>query len=176
MDEDKINSDISDKRKIEEDNPKPNPKRIKLVRPVFSPVVKPVISTLNENKSDVQSTEILKSSDSPTNVLSVVNTSQSSEKNVFKNQSETIVKPIEQPTTVKQSIELSETVKNPIEQSDTVKKSFNTPEIINKSVVIPHIPEEQTDNSSDALDIPNIFSEETKKELEDLKKKYFQDR
>jgi len=64
MDEDKISTDTSsDKRKIEDDvvGPKPNTKRIKLVRPVFSPVTKSTTSTINEtSKSNVHTTKIPK--------------------------------------------------------------------------------------------------------------------
>ena len=64
MEEEKIASDVFDKRKVEDDNinPKPNPKRIKLVRPVFSPVAKSSISTTSEvNKCEIQNTDLSKS-------------------------------------------------------------------------------------------------------------------
>lgn len=141
MDEDKIGSDVSDKRKLEEDsvNPKPNPKRIKLVRPVFSPVAKPTISSTTESiKSDVLPTEIPKCSSSTEKVLNVVNVSQRPEK----------------------STDLPETIKKSIDQLETVVKPVTTLPVF----------DEQVDSSSDALDISNIFSEETKKELEHLKK------
>lgn len=144
MDEDKIASDISDKRKLEEDsvNPKPNPKRIKLVRPVFSLVAKPTISSSTETiKSDVQPTEIPKCSSSTEKVLSVVDVSQRAEK----------------------SFDAPETIKKSIDQVETVCKPVTTLPVF----------DEQVDSSSDALDISNTFSEETKKELEHLKKHIF---
>lgn len=145
MEDDKINCDTSDKRKVEDDSPKPNPKRIKLVRPVFSPVTKPSVSTTIEiNKCDVQPKELpLKpSTNSSGKVPSVVDGPP---------------QPIEQPTV------LPETIRKPIALPETVKKL----------VVTPIVSEEQTDSSSDALDIINIFSEKTKKELEHFKKNIF---
>lgn len=144
MDDDKIICDISDKRKVEDDqiNPKPNPKRIKLVRPVFSPVTKPTISTtLDINKIDVQLTETPRPSNLNDKVLNVPDLSHPSVK----------------------SNNQQETTKKPPDQQEPVKKSVNAT----------LVPEEQVDSSSGALDIQNIFSEETKKELEHLKKNIF---
>lgn len=138
MDEDKISSDTSDKRKVDDDNinPKPNPKRIKLVRPVFSPVAKPTISQTETIKPDVQLVEVSKSSHASDQVLNVVE---------------------------KSNEQTAEIIKTPLDPNEIVKKVLP----------LPIVPEEQVDNSSDALDIQNIFSEETKKELEHLKKNIF---
>lgn len=219
MDEDKISSDVtSDKRKVEDDTsyPKSNPKRIKLVRPVFSSVVKPMIFTTNEcSKSDIQLTEVSKSVTLSDKISNVVNIPQSS-KHLIQD-SEIIIKSNDLQKCVKQSVEsletlqstneLPETVKNLIDPLETVKSQVKPIEIV-KSIVEPtetikspvkpletittttellenvnkHIDpllvssivnEEQADSSSDALEIPNIFSEETKKELENLKKNIF---
>ncbi|VVC38218.1 Hypothetical protein CINCED_3A004734 [Cinara cedri] len=144
MDEDEISNDVSDKRKVEDYsiNPKPNPKRIKLVRPVFSPVTKPSISTTPDtNKIDVQTTEVPR----PSNLTDQIhNTTDISQTNV-------------------KSINQQETTKMPIDLQEHIKKS----------VAVTLAPEEQVDSSSDALDIQNIFSEETKKELEHLKRNIF---
>jgi len=146
MDDDKINCGTTDKRKVEDDSPKPNPKRIKLVRPVFSPVAKPTVSTtIDINKCDVQSKELPKPP--PTNYSS--------------DKVPSVVDGPPQP--IEQSTVLPETIKKPIVLAETVKKH----------VIIPLVSEEQTDSSSDALDIENIFSEKTKKELEHLKKNIF---
>lgn len=144
MDEDKISSDISDKRKVEDDqiNPKPNPKRIKLVRPVFSPVTKPTISSTPDIiKIDLQPTETPRSSNLNDKVLNVPDLSLPFVK----------------------SNNQQETTKKPHDQQEPVKKSVNAT----------LVPEEQVDSTSGAIDIQNIFSEETKKELEHLKKNIF---
>ncbi|XP_025418937.1 uncharacterized protein LOC112689436 isoform X2 [Sipha flava] len=138
MEEDKISPDTSDKRKVDDDNvnPKPNPKRIKLVRPVFTPVAKPTVSQAEIIKPDTLPIEVSKSSHVSDQVLNVIE------------------KPNEQ---------IAEITKTPIDPIEIVKKVLP----------LPIVPEEQVDNSSDALDIQNIFSEETKKELEHLKKNIF---
>lgn len=141
MDEDKISSDVSDKRKVDDDSPKPNPKRIKLVRPVFSPVAKPTFSTTENNKSDVQPTEVLRSS-------------SSTEKNV-------------------NLVAVSQTPEKSIDQIEISKTPTDLPETRKIPIATPLVSEVQVDSSSDALDVKNIFSEETKKELEHLKKNIF---
>lgn len=163
MDEDKISSDVSDKRKAEEDNsPKPNPKRIKLVRPVFSLLTKPTISPTTEiSKSDEQSKEIPKPSNLSEKIVNVDDNSQLPEKS------------IDPPETIKKSIEQSEAVKKSIDELEIIKNIIDPLETVKKSAVLPLVPEEKVDNSSDDLDIKNIFSEETKKELENLKKNIF---
>lgn len=141
MDQDKIVSDVADKRKIEDDNhePKPNTKRIKLVRPVFSPVVKPLItSRIVICKSDVQPIEVSKSSIPSDKIRNMIDISQTSDK----------------------SIDQPEIIKTHTEQLESIKNS-----------TVPSIPEEQIVSSSD--DLQNLFSEETKKELEHLKKNIF---
>lgn len=218
MDEDKISSDVNDKRKVEDDTsyPKSNPKRIKLVRPVFSSVVKPMIFTTNEcSKSDIQLTEVSKSVTLSDKISNVVNIPQSS-KNLIQD-SEIIIKSndlqkcIEQPVesletlqstdelsetvksliepietvrsqvksieTVKSVVEPTETIKSPVEPLETVKTTIELLETVNEDIepllVKSIVNEEQADSSSDTLEIPNIFSEETKKELENLKKNIF---
>lgn len=137
MDEEKNCSDVSDKRKIEDEaaSPKPNTKRIKLVRPVFSPVTKSTSTTIEANKSDVILTENPKPNDFSEKVSDVVDVTQS------------------QPPPVKPFIDSTET--------------------INQLVATPIVPEEKLDSSSDVVDVKNMFSEETKKELENLKKNIF---
>lgn len=193
MEEEKVATDVSEKRKIEDDNvnPKPNPKRIKLVRPVFSPVAKPLISTTSEvdkseiqsidiSKSNIQSTEISKTTAQPIDIP------------------KTTVQPIEIPKTIGQQTEILKTNVKPTEilklnncdskvppegevlqgteksadQLEIIKTSIVTQEATKKPAVI-HSPEEQIDSSSDALYLKNMFSEETKKELEHLKKNIF---
>lgn len=137
MDEDKISPDTSDKRKVDDDNtsPKPNPKRIKLVRPVFSPVAKPTISQTEITKPDVQPPEVPKQSHVSDKIFNAD--------------------------------------EKPDEQGEMIKKPIDPIEIVKKCMPILLVPEEQVDSSSDALDLQNIFSEETKKELEHLKKNIF---
>lgn len=218
MEEDKISSDVNDKRKVEDDTSshKPNPKRIKLVRPVFSPVVKPTISATNEfSKSDIQLTEVSKSvtlSDKISNVVNIPQPSknliQDSEIIIKSNDLQTCIKhpvepletlhstdeipetvnsPIEPFETVKSQskpietikslVEPTETIKSPVEPLEDVKTTVELLESVNKHIepllVTSIVNEEQADSSSDALEIPNIFSEETKKELENLKKNIF---
>lgn len=218
MDEDKISSDVNDKRKVEDDTsyPKPNPKRIKLVRPVFSSVVKPMIFTTNEcSKSDIQLTEVSKSVTLSDKISNEVNIPQSS--NNLIQDSEIIIKSNDLQKCVKQTVESletlqstdeltervksyiepfetvksqvnpieivksvvepTETIKSPVEPLETVKTTIELLESVNKHIepllVTSIVNEEQADSSSDALEIPNIFSEETKKELENLKKNIF---
>lgn len=215
MDEDKINSDTSSgKRKIEDDTigPKPNTKRIKLVRPVFSPVTKSTTLTINETStSNVHTIKMSKTIDisdpSPNmfNILAPEKSFHHSELIKTPNApSESALNTIDPPKTVEKSVELPETtIKEFIKLPETVKnlelsKNFKSPveslEVVQTPVKLaesllkpcepletdkkPHVAtclvsEEQTDSSSDALDIPNIFSEETKKELENLKKNIF---
>lgn len=137
MDEDKISPDASDKRKFDDDsiNPKPNPKRIKLVRPVFSPLAKPTISQVEITKPDVQLAEVSKSSHVHDKILNVV--------------------------------------EKPNEPAEIIKNTIDPIEIIKKVGPLTSVPEEQVVSISDASDLQNIFSEETKKELEHLKKNIF---
>lgn len=185
MDEEKIATDASDKRKVEDDNinPRPNPKRIKLVRPVFSPVAKPSISTTSEvNKSDVlpidipkfniQPTETPKSTAQPTEVpKTIVQPSEVHKINL---------KPTELPkfninsgSKVSTTADVSLSTEKLVDQLEIVKSNISLSEAVKKPVVTLQVPDEQVDSSSDALNIKNIFSEETKKELEHLKKNIF---
>ncbi|XP_025198908.1 uncharacterized protein LOC112597185 isoform X2 [Melanaphis sacchari] len=185
MEEEKVTSDVPEKRKVEDDNinPKPNPKRIKLVRPVFSPVAKPPISTTSEvdksetqpieipkfniqsteisksttqpieiPKTTVQQTEILKINVKPTEILKLNNTSDSK---------------------VSTEVEVLKCIEKSVDQTEIINTTIDAPEVVNKPTVTIDNPDEQIDNSSDALCIKNIFSEETKKELEHLKKNIF---
>lgn len=209
MDEDKPSSDMSEKRKVDEEiGPKPNPKRIKLVRPVFSPVTKPSSSTSETKKSYVHPPEIPKSNLSD-KALNLVDVTQPVERPADKLEpikklldlpetaKKSVEKPTDKPELVKKIIDVPETVKKSVEKSiDTIestkklidlpenvnttvdkpessKKLLDLPEMVKKPIIAPLIPEEQIDISSDSLDIPNIFSEETKKELEHLKKNIF---
>lgn len=209
MDEDKPSSDMSEKRKVEEEiGPKPNPKRIKLVRPVFSPVTKPSSSMTETKKSYVQPPEIPKSNLSD-KVLNLVDVPQAVEKPADKPEpikklldlpeivKKSVEKPIDKPEPIKKITDMPETVKKsfdslesskklidlpenvkkavekPTDKPEPSKNLLDLPETVKKPVVPPLIPEEQIDISSDSLDIPNIFSEETKKELEHLKKNIF---
>ncbi|KAL4122010.1 hypothetical protein QTP88_014423 [Uroleucon formosanum] len=182
MDEEKIATDASDKRKVEDDNinPKPNPKRIKLVRPVFSPVAKPLISTTSEvNKSDVLPLDIPKSNIQPSETPK--STAQPIEV------PKTIVQPSEvhkinlKPTElpkfninsgskVSTTTDVSLSTENLVDQLEIVKSNISLSEAVKKPVVTLQVSDEQVDSSSD---IKNIFSEETKKELEHLKKNIF---
>ncbi|XP_022170869.1 titin isoform X2 [Myzus persicae] len=205
MEEEKIATDASDKRKVEDDNmnPKPNPKRIKLVRPVFSPVAKPAISTTSEvNKSDVLLTDIPKSNIQPIEIpksiakpteIPKVTVQQSEIHKTTVQQSEipkitvqqseipkTNIKPTELPkcnnnsgVKVSTSSDVSLSIDKPADRLEKVKSLISPPEIVKKPIVNLQVPDEQVDSSSDALDIKNIFSEETKKELEHLKKNIF---
>jgi len=124
MDEDKISCDISDKRKVEDDSPKPNPKRIKLVRPVFSPVVKPTISTTTEiNKCDIQPKELPKSTNSSDKLPNVVDDSQTPEQSMVL--SETIKKPIVLPEAVKKPVVM------PVVPEEQTDSSSDALDIIN---------------------------------------------
>lgn len=186
MEEEKIATEVSDKRKVEDENinQKPNPKRIKLVRPVFSPVAKPPISTTTEvNKSDVQPidtskcitvqpTELPKSTLQPTGIPK--STLQTLE--ILK----TNVQPTELPKInnfsdlkVSTVVNVSQPSEKSVDRLEIMKKSTDITDTVKKSVVTLQISDEQVDSSSDALDIKNIFSEETKKELEHLKKNIF---
>uniref|UniRef100_A0A2S2NYX9 Supporter of activation of yellow protein n=2 Tax=Schizaphis graminum TaxID=13262 RepID=A0A2S2NYX9_SCHGA len=178
MEEEKVATDVSEKRKVEDDNvnpkPNPNPKRIKLVRPVFSPVAKPPISTTSEiDKSEVQPTDILKS-----NII------QSTEISKSTSQSIEIPKATVQQTDVLKlnnysdskvptEVEALQCTEKSVDQLEIIKTSSIAPEAVKKPAVMIHSPEEQIDTTSDALCIKNMFSEETKKELEHLKKNIF---
>lgn len=217
MDKDTCSSsDTSNKRKIEDDtvSPKPNTKRIKLVRPVFCSVAKPNISTINEtHKIDVHTTEVPKSiniSDPLPNVANILETEKSfnylesiktpnvppsTVENTI-DPSETVKKSVELPkTTVEKHIKLPDTDENIAELSEHFESSVESPEIVqtpikpSENIIKPCEPfvrepleshvatfvssVDEADSSSDPLDIPNIFSEETKKELENLKKNIF---
>ncbi|XP_026823326.1 uncharacterized protein LOC113561226 isoform X2 [Rhopalosiphum maidis] len=175
MEEEKVATDVSEKRKVEDDNvnPKPNPKRIKLVRPVFSPVAKPPISTTSEiDKSEVlpidipksniiQSTEISKSTSQSIEIPKA--TVQQAELLKLNNYSDSKV-PAE--------VEVLQCTEKSVDKLEIIKTSI-APEAVKKPEVMIHSPEEQIDTSSDALYIKNMFSEETKKELEHLKKNIF---
>lgn len=185
MEEEKIATDASDKRKVEDDNinPKPNPKRIKLVRPVFSPVAKPSISTTSEvNKSDVLPTDISKSNIQSTETPK--STVQATEVPKTTVQQSEIYKINPKPTElhklnnnsgskVSTTADVSLSTEKPVDRLEIVKSNISSSETVKKPVVTLQVSDEQVDSSSDALDIKNIFSEETKKELEHLKKNIF---
>ncbi|XP_001947369.2 myosin-9 isoform X1 [Acyrthosiphon pisum] len=186
MEEEKIAADASDKRKVEDDNinPKPNPKRIKLVRPVFSPVAKPSISTTSEvNKSDVPPTDIPKSNIQPTETpKSTAQATEVPKTTVQQSEIHTInLKPTELPkfnnnsgSKVSTTADVSLSTEKLVDRLEIVKSNISSSETIKKPVVTTlQVSDEQVDSSSDALDIKNIFSEETKKELEHLKKNIF---
>jgi len=185
MEEEKIATDASDKRKVEDDNinPKPNPKRIKLVRPVFSPVAKPSISTTSEiNKSDVSPTDIPKSNTQPTETpKSTAQPTEVPETTVQQSEIPKInLKPTELPklnynsgSKVSTTADVSLSTEKIVDRLEIVKSNISSSETVKKPVVTLQVSDEQVDSSSDALDIKNIFSEETKKELEHLKKNIF---
>jgi len=185
MEEEKIATDASDKRKVEDDNinPKPNPKRIKLVRPVFSPVAKPSISTTSEvNKSDVLPSDIHKSIIQPTETPKpTAQTTEVPKTSVQQSEIHKInLKPTELPkfnnnsgSKISTMADVSLSTEKLVEQIEIVKPTICSSETVKKPVVTLQVSDEQIDSSSDALDIKNIFSEETKKELEHLKKNIF---
>lgn len=177
MDEDKINPDVSDKRRAEDDTggPKPNPKRIKLVRPVFSPVPKPAVVSTNETvKPDAPATETPVSGSSSDKPTLPDETARPADKAV--DQPEIVRKIVEPlPVTVANRVQEPETadlqsVDSPVTVEAPVGPSVAEPPVAGDTLLVA---ENQTDNSTDALDIPDIFSEETKKELENLKKNIF---
>lgn len=205
MEEDKIAIDVSEKRKVEDDNinPKPNPKRIKLVRPVFSPVAKASTSTTSEvNKSDVLPTDTSKSNIQPieipksTEPLTEIPKSTAPPTEIPKStaspteipkttvlQSE-ILNTYEKPTELYNSnndsglkvstiSDVSLSPEKTVDRIEIIKSLVGSSETVKKPIFNLHVPDDNVDSSSDALDIENIFSEETKKELEHLKKNIF---
>lgn len=182
MEEEKVSTDVSEKRKIEDDNinSKPNPKRIKLVRPVFSPVAKPVISTISEvdkseiqpidiSKSIIQSTELPKTTAQPIEIPKTIG--QQTEILKTNVESTEILKLNNYDSKVPE-IEILQCTEKSADQLEIIKTSIVTQEAVKNPAVI-HSTEEQIDSSSDALYLKNMFSEETKKELEHLKKNIF---
>ncbi|XP_060850970.1 titin homolog isoform X2 [Rhopalosiphum padi] len=175
MEEEKVATDVSEKRKVEDDNvnPKPNPKRIKLVRPVFSPVAKPPISTTSEiDKLEVLPTDIPKS-----NIIQSTEISKSTSQSIeipkaTVQQTELLKLNNYSVSKVPTEVEALQCTEKSVDQLEIIKTSI-APEAVKKPAVMIHSPEEQIDTSSDALYIKNMFSEETKKELEHLKKNIF---
>jgi len=195
MEEEKIAIDVSEKRKVEDDNinPKPNPKRIKLVRPVFSPVAKPSTSTTSEvsksdvlptdtHKSNIQPIEIPKSTAPPTEIpKSTASPTEIPKTTVLQSEIlNTYVKPTEQYKSNNDSglkvstiSDVSLSSEKPVDRIEIIKSLVDSSETVKKPIVNLQVPDDHVDSSSDALDIKNIFSEETKKELEHLKKNIF---